>query len=123
VKLLFFLVQTAGWQVALAIITGFLSGGSSAGLIALISRALVEGVTPLVILAFIGLAGIALTTSIISQVMLIRLSQRAVFDLRLHLSRQILRAELTHLEQLGTPRLLATLTEDVQAVANAVFII
>lgn len=122
-KLLLFLVQTSGWMVGLAIITGFLSGGSSAGLIALISRALVEGVTPLVILAFIGLAGIALTTSIISQVMLIRLSQRAVFDLRLHLSRQILRAELTHLEQLGTPRLLATLTEDVQAVANAVFAI
>ncbi len=122
-KLLLFLVQTSGWMVGLAIITGFLSGGSSAGLIALISRALVEGVTPLIILAFIGLAGIALTTSIISQVMLIRLSQRAVFDLRLHLSRQILRAELTHLEQLGTPRLLATLTEDVQAVANAVFAI
>jgi len=121
VKLLFFLVQTSGWQVALAVITGFLSGGSSAGLLALISRALVEGVTPLVVFAFIGLAIIALVTSIISQVMLIRLSQRAVFDLRLHLSRQILRAELAHLEQLGTPRLLATLTEDVQAVAHAVF--
>jgi ABC-type siderophore export system, fused ATPase and permease components len=121
VKLLFFLVQTSGWQVALAVITGFLSGGSSAGLLALISRALVEGVTPLVVFAFIGLAIIALVTSIISQVMLIRLSQRAVFDLRIHLSRQILRAELAHLEQLGTPRLLATLTEDVQAVAHAVF--
>lgn len=110
-------------MVTLAIVTGFLSGGSSAGLIALISRALVEGVTPVIVLAFIALAGIALTTSIISQVMLIRLSQRAVFDLRLHLSRQILRSDLTHLEQLGTPRLLATLTEDVQAVANAVFAI
>ncbi len=122
-KLLAFLVQTSWWMVTLAIVTGFLSGGSSAGLIALISRALVEGVTPLVIGAFITLAGVALATSIISQVMLIRLSQRAVFDLRLHLSRQILRSELTHLEQLGTPRLLATLTEDVQAVANAVFAI
>ncbi|MEN9217711.1 MAG: cyclic peptide export ABC transporter [Gloeomargarita sp. DG_2_bins_126] len=120
-KLIIFLLQTSSWMVTLAIVTGFLSGGSSAGLIALISRALVEGVTPPVILAFVALAIIALTTSILSQVMLIRLSQRAVFDLRLHLSRQILRSELAHLEQLGTPRLLATLTEDVQAVANAVF--
>ncbi|MEN9228082.1 MAG: cyclic peptide export ABC transporter [Gloeomargarita sp. HHBFW_bins_205] len=122
-KLLLFLLQGSWWLVLLAVSTGFLSGGASAGLLALISRALVEGVTPLVILLFIGLAVLALSTSVVSQVMLIGLSQRAVLDLRLHLSRQMLRAELSHLEQLGTPRLLATLTEDVQAVAQAVFAI
>ncbi|BAZ88495.1 cyclic peptide transporter [Dolichospermum compactum NIES-806] len=55
--------------------------------------------------------------------MLIRLSQNAVLQLRIQLSRQILASELSHLEQLGNPRLLATLTEDVQAVANAVYVI
>lgn len=122
-KLFLFLLQGSWWLVLLAVSMGFLSGGASAGLLALISRALVEGVTPIVILTFIGLAMVALGTSVVSQVMLIRLSQQAVLDLRLHLSRQILRAELGHLEQLGTPRLLATLTEDVQAVAQAVFAI
>ncbi len=70
---------------------------------------------------FAGLAVVALITSIISQVMLIRLSQNAVLQLRMRLSRQILSSELSHLESLGNPRLLATLTEDIQAVANAVY--
>ena len=41
----------------------------------------------------------------------------------MRLSRQILSSELSHLEELGTPRLLATLTEDVQAVSSAVHVI
>jgi len=53
--------------------------------------------------------------------MLIRLSQNAVLQLRMRLSRQILSSELSHLEQLGNPRLLATLTEDIQAVADGVY--
>jgi putative ATP-binding cassette transporter len=111
-------------MVALAIATGFLSGGSSAGLIALISsgasRSASERFT-WIVWGFAGLALVALITSIISQVMLIRLSQNAVLQLRMRLSRQILSTQLSHLEQLGNPRLLATLTEDVQAVANAVY--
>ncbi|MGK7877115.1 MAG: cyclic peptide export ABC transporter [Xenococcaceae cyanobacterium] len=125
-NLIYFLVQSSWGMVAIAIITGFLSGGSSAGLIALLSRAMSSGTTssiPSIALGFLGLALVALVTSIISQVALISLSQDAVFQLRLRLSRQILSSELSHLEQLGTPRLLATLTEDVQAVASAVFII
>ncbi len=70
---------------------------------------------------FAGLALVALFSSIISQIMLVRLSQNAVLQLRMRLSRQILSSELRHLEQIGNPRLLATLTEDVQAVANAAF--
>jgi putative ATP-binding cassette transporter len=113
-------------MVAIAIVTGFLSGGSSAGLIALISAAANSGKnSPLTSIAwgFLGLVIVALITSITSQVMLIRLSQNAVLQLRMRLSRQILASQLSHLEQLGNPRLLATLTEDVQAVANAVYII
>lgn len=111
-------------MVAIAIGTGFLSGISSAGLIALISRAVGQPFSssaPLIIGGFAGLALVALVTSIISQVMLVRLSQEAVMQLRLRLSRQVLASELRHLEQVGNPRLLATLTEDVQAVANAAF--
>lgn len=70
--------------------------------------------------AFAGLAIVALVTSIISQLMLIQLAQQAIFQLRLSLSRQILASDLAHLEKLGTPRLLATLTDDVQAVSDAV---
>ena len=69
---------------------------------------------------FVTLAVISLVTSVISQVALVQLSQNAVFNLRLGLSRQILSSELSHLEQLGNARTLATLTEDVNAVASAV---
>lgn len=125
-NLIYFLLRSSWGLVAIAIVTGFLSGGSSAGLIALISSAANPGTSsPLTVIAwgFVGLSIIALVTSIISQVMLVRLSQNAILQLRMGLSRQILGSELSHLEHLGNPRLLATLTEDVQAVANAVYII
>lgn len=118
-----FLVQSSWQMVAIAIFAGFASGASSAGLIALISRAISQGTVAAISLigaAFLGLTLIALLTSILSQVMLVRLSQQAVFELRMRLNRQILSTELLHIERLGTPRLLATLTDDVQAVADAV---
>jgi putative ATP-binding cassette transporter len=125
-NLIYFLLRSSWGMVAIAIVTGFLSGGSSAGLIALISAAASHSTSTSltsIAWAFLGLVIIALITSIISQVMLIRLSQNAVLELRMRLSRQILASELSHLEQLGSPRLLATLTEDVQAVANSVYVI
>ncbi|TFI52588.1 cyclic peptide export ABC transporter [Mastigocladus laminosus UU774] len=123
-NLIYFLLRSSWGMVAIAIATGFLSGGSSAGLIALISNTASRSLSSSfisIIWAFIGLAMVALVTSIVSQVMLIRLSQNAVLQLRMRLSRQILSSELSHLEALGSPRLLATLTEDVQAVADGVY--
>jgi putative ATP-binding cassette transporter len=125
-NLIYFLLRSSWGMVAIAIVTGFLSGGSSAGLIALISRAVggsASSSLTSIAWGFAGLAIVALITSIICRVMLIRLSQDAVFQLQMRLSRQILSSELSHLEQLGTPRLLATLTEDVQAISSAVFVI
>lgn len=123
-KLFDFLLRSSWITVAIAILTGFISGGSSAGLIAVISHALnpsTHGNMTSLLWSFCGLALISLLTSIFSQLMLIRLSQDAVFQLRMGLSQQILSAELSHIEQTGAARLLATLTEDVQAVSNAVF--
>ncbi|MEJ1929860.1 cyclic peptide export ABC transporter [Nostoc sp. NIES-2111] len=125
-KLIYLLLRSSWGMVAIAISTGFLSGGSSAALIALISSASANSNnTSLthIVGGFLGLVIVALITSITSQVMLVRLSQDAVSQLRMGLSRQILTSELSHLEQLGNPRLLAILTEDVQAVANAVYVI
>ncbi len=109
-------------MVAIAVFTGLLSGASSAALIAMISRALGQGTAAIASLVwgFVGLAGLALVAGFIGQLMLIRLSQEAIYQLRLDLSRRILASELQHLEATGAPRLLATLTDDVQAVADAV---
>jgi len=122
-SLIVFLLRSSWWMVAIAILTGFLSGGSTASLIALISSSLSQTTSNMfasIAWTFVGLSIVALITSIISQLMLIQLAQEAVFQLRLTLSRQILGSELAHLEKLGAPRLLATLTDDVQAVTEAV---
>ena len=125
-NLIYFLLRSAWGKVAISIVTGLLSGASSASLIALIGRAVSPTATSRltsIAWGFVGLVMVALITSVVSQIMLTRLSQNAVFQLRMRLSHQILSSELSHLERLGNFRLLATLTEDVQAVSNAVYAI
>jgi putative pyoverdin transport system ATP-binding/permease protein len=68
--------------------------------------------------AVTGLA--ALISGVLSQVLLIRLTQDAIYHLRAQLSSGVVSAPLDHLERLGVHRLLATLTEDVRALSQAV---
>ncbi|WP_017301075.1 cyclic peptide export ABC transporter [Nodosilinea nodulosa] len=125
--LLAFLLRSSWQSVAVALVTGFVSGGCSAGLIALISLTLATdagsgpaGSMAGLAWAFGLLVAVALVTGIISRVVLVQFSQRAVFALQLRLSRQILATELSRLEQVGLPRLLAVLTEDIQTISAAV---
>jgi putative pyoverdin transport system ATP-binding/permease protein len=53
--------------------------------------------------------------------LLAQLAQDAIYKLRLRISGWILASPLQHLEELGTSRLLATLTEDIQAISSGVF--
>lgn len=126
---LIWLLLRASWlQVAIAILTGLTSGGMTARLIALINNTISQGIdlsqtTTNVVPYFVLLALIVLISSIISQVLLINLSQDAVYRLRLRLSQGILSSELRHLEQLGASKLLATLTEDVATLSSTVYAI
>lgn len=119
--LIVFLLQSSWQAIALALITGFLSGGCSAGLIALISQTVAQANSPssLVAVAFVGLGVVALSTAMLSRILLVQFSQAAVFSLQMRLSRQILATELKPLENLGLPRLLVILTEDIQAISTA----
>ncbi|MFB2982749.1 cyclic peptide export ABC transporter [Microseira sp. BLCC-F43] len=122
-NVIWLLIKASGLNVAIAILNGLISGGCSAQLIALINRAVSGNSTDNLIGYFVGLAFLALLTSIISQFLLIDLAQGAVYNLRLRLSHGILSAPLRHLEELGANRLLATLTDDVQTLSNTVFVI
>lgn len=119
--LITFLLQSSWKAMVFALITGLVSGGCSAGLIALISRILATGTSPSVTIAliFASLGLLALFMSMISRILLVRFSQAAVYALQMRLSRQILATELKPLENLGLPRLLVMLTDDIQAVAAA----
>ena len=68
---------------------------------------------------FTGLCLVVLLSRIASEVLLTHLGQGTIFALHMHLSRQILAAPLRHVEELGAHRLLATLTEDVEAITDA----
>ena len=119
--LIVFLFKSSWKALSIALITGIVSGGCSAGLIALISKAAVEPGMPSARLAifFVALGIVALLTAMLSRILLIRFSQSAVFELQMRLSHQILATELKPLETIGLPRLLVVLTEDVQAIATA----
>lgn len=110
-------------RVGVAIAAGLISGGASAGLIALINDAIAQSSRQPLIAPFVGLVLLALISSSLSQFLLVDLSQDAVYQLRMQLSQRILSAPLQQLERLGPSQLLATLTEDVQAISNTVFVI
>ncbi len=107
---------------SLVLLTGILAGVANTTLIALINAswdgagraggALVAGFAALcVALPLLRLA---------SQVLLLRITNGAMLEMRMQLCRQILRAPLRLLEDLGPHRLLATLTDDVPSISAVV---
>jgi putative ATP-binding cassette transporter len=123
--LISFILRSSWQAVAIALITGLLSGGFSAGLLVIITLAVTNSSQAAYGLgfAFVGLGLLALITSMVSRIVLVGFSQTAVFALQLRLSRQILATDLRRLETIGFPRLLALLTEDIQAISEAVAVV
>ena len=71
--------------------------------------------------AFVVLIVVMLCSNLLSQILLLKVSENAVFDLRVKLTRQILRTPLQPLEKTGNSRLLAVLTEDIPTVTETIF--
>jgi putative pyoverdin transport system ATP-binding/permease protein len=115
-----FLLEISWKQMAIATIAGLVSGGGNALLISLINREVREGRWENDLLYFIAVAIFIIVTSLVSQYMLIFLSQNAVYQLRLKLSQNILASPLEHLERLRENRLIVTLTEDIHTLTHAV---
>ena len=120
-----YLLRVSSRTVILAIVLGILSGASSTGLLALVSAALKSGgLTAGVLLwSFIGLCLVMSVSKYSADLLLIWLGQEAVYDLRLNLGRQILASPLRQLEEIGPHRLLATLTDDITSIINALLFI
>jgi putative pyoverdin transport system ATP-binding/permease protein len=127
VNLIEFLLKASWKSVLVAAIAGTLGGISSAAALATINQS-ISDISPThpqasigLLWGFLGLVGVTLITNLISQFVLVQLSQDAVYKLRLRISGWILASPLRHLEELGANRLLATLTEDIQNISGAVF--
>ncbi len=120
VRIISLFLRKSWHLIGIAIITGLISGISNAGALVLISTALGTGAfqaTPLIV-GFVILGLVTLLSRASSEIVLIHLSQGAIFELRLYLSRQILATPLRQLEALGAPKLLAALTDDVLVITN-----
>lgn len=107
-------------HVVLLIAAGVVAGLASTALIAVINAALSEepGDRETAGWIFAGLCVLLPVARFVSQYLLIRLAQGVTYELRLDLSRKILHTSLRQLERLGPSRLLATLTDDISAIAN-----
>ncbi len=118
-KLISILLGYSRRTVILAIIAGVISGACNAALLAIIHRALTTGSQAKLLWGFIALWFVLPASRIASQVTLSHLVQTAIYDLRMHLSRQMLAAPLRQLEEIGPHRLFVTLNDDVSAISNA----
>ncbi len=122
-NLLRYLLRFSHSAVILSVVIGVIAGASSAGLIAVINATYSNGGTRTLIWSFAALGVVMVVSNLLSRLLLVQLSQRAIYEMRVHLSRRILAASLDRLETLGAARLYATLTDDILVIANALVII
>ncbi|HKX33395.1 MAG TPA: cyclic peptide export ABC transporter [Blastocatellia bacterium] len=120
-NILHFLFRRAKATVFLAMLVGGINGVCHTVLLVLINSVLtLNHSSPLTLVsAFAGLTLLLPVTLVGSQILLTRLSEDAVFELRQQLCRRILAAPLRSLEEIGIARLLASLTDDVAVIGSA----
>jgi len=105
------------WPALVALI----SGVCTAGTIAMVNAVLADSGRPVAILVtwFLALGAGRLVANYLAQVSLARFSQQSTASLRRDLVRKILAVPLRQLEEIGAPRLMVTLTEDVMSITEA----
>ncbi len=110
-------------MIWLSVLLGLLSGVSGSAIINIVRRALHGGGETgwsLLALEFGGLALATALARIASSAMLVALGARTVADLQRRLSHQILACSMRQLEQIGSHRLMVTLTNDITAITAAI---
>src|SRR6267142_7004516 len=124
-NLLKFIWRTCRGMMVLTTVTALLSGACNAGLIALVNIALTRlgPTTAGLIWAFIALGLGKVVSNLVYQIVLVSFSQGAIAELRRDLIRKILGVPLRDLEEIGTPRVLVALTDDVFNITQALLAI
>src|SRR2546422_2718 len=122
-NLLRYLFRTCRGMVIVTGLTALFSGACNAGLIALINLAVNNpgSTTRALLLGFATLALGKIYATFVSQVWLIRFSQQAIADIRRELVRRILAVPLRQAEEIGAPRLMVALTDDINSITAALF--
>lgn len=121
-RVIAFLFRLSPGVVSITALAGLMTGLCNTGLLILISTALSKtdaSQRPLV-WKFIVLGLVMLACRIGSEVLLTYLAQGANFKLRMRLCRQVLSVPLRRLEEIGSHRILATLTDDVSIISSTI---
>ena len=121
-RFLLFLLRDAKTMMVLMVLTGLLAGLSSVGLLAVINK-LINGAgatSEVFAAAFIGLAVLKVGSNYLSQLLLVTFAQKTILQLGMDLCWKVVRAPYRTLERRGAHEILATLTEDTNALAWAV---
>ncbi len=113
------------WPLAaLASLMGTASGLAAAGLLAATNRALHDdgGLTGGLLLGFVGLCALTLAGEVASDIGTNVVGQRVIARLRRDLCARVLTAPIAGIERYRLPRLIATLTGDVDTMAQLAFV-
>jgi len=125
IKCISFLWRRSPGVVATVMAANIFNGLSTIGLLAIINIVLqgrpVSREVP--IWSFVGLCLLAPLSRCSSELLLTRLAQDSLFDLQMRLARKIAAAPLRYLEDLGIPRLLTVLTQDLQVLTEALVLV
>lgn len=118
-------VRHARALLAVVIGAGIVNGLASMVLIGVVNHVVNADGSPTgaLVWIFAGACVLVPVARYASEFLLIKLSQQATFDLRVTMSRRILAVPLRRLEEIGAPRLLATLTGDIASVVDTLVIL
>ena len=109
-------VPRQAWGLAIAAVAaGVIGGACAAALIAVVNSALhrADLSSTLLIAGFTGLLVAKISSQAVARILLDRFTQGTLTRLCRDLTRQVLATPLRRLEDVGIPRILATLTDDV----------
>lgn len=120
-KIIALFIRSSFWKFILAALSGVASGASLTGVILMINQAIETemGDSEKLIIQFIGLLIAYVITSVISAYMITYISQVAVRDMRVSLSKKILHASFHKLEY-QSKRLFTILTDDINTISGLV---
>ena len=123
-KYILFLLKNSLVTIIFTSLAGIISGFSSAGLISIVNTILSlkselftkdNIYTPWV---FVGLSVILFVSTIVSFILTNKLVQEIIINLRINLSKNIIACPLEHIESVGSYKLLAVLTEDIDTISG-----
>ncbi|MBJ7311024.1 cyclic peptide export ABC transporter [Rugamonas sp. CCM 8940] len=119
-NLLKYLYQRSSYLLILACVCAIFGGLASAALVKVIAGGITGSVQGAdFALSFFGLCIVVLVARTSSQISILHLTQNAVMDMRISLSKKLMDSPYKKLQELGKPGLLVILTKDIDAFTSA----